>query len=552
MAKDRVEIEIILKGANAAKELKSFSSDAAHGLKQVKDEAKGAAGGLKDAGDATGGLSKALDGLKVAAIAAAAAFAAWKGLKEIVGFLKDAGEEAAGQELALKSLHTTIVANKRAYGDFEQQIIAQAEAMQKLTGFTDDAVESAAKILAPYDAITNDLFPRTLQATADLARALGIDLPQAAQIMGMASLGMTRGLKQIGIDIDDATFKTIGFAGVLEQVESKVKGQADAYRTTSKGLSDYIKTMWGEVKEQFGVIVNQVLDPFKDAAGKVLSHLAEKLAEWQKGVDLKTWAETAATNFKNLATAVIDDLIPALTKFSTWLETNLKAVPATFDDIKARAIALIDVLKVAIDAFALFWKISTAQGYKALVFGDFQKAYDDMVKAIDDIKGINKDVAEDVKDNPIEPQVDNAEAKVDLDELYAWWKDYKTQMESQPIRVRIIRETVVAGEGTTTEYGKRFGGLIRRQLGGSVPGYGGGDQVPAMLEAGEFVMRKEAVRSLGVDMLNALNRNAGGGTQGYFVLDLRSGDRSFPLTIKKDDAADALLEALRRKELTQG
>ena len=486
MASKAVEIEIRAKIAEAVKKFKEFSRQTTQSLKEVKDQAKDTAGGLKDAGDATGGLGKKFDALVPAAVAAAAAFAVWQGLKSVVAFLKDAGEEAANQELALTGLHTALVANKRASGDFERQVIAQAEAMQKLTGFTDDSVEAAAKILAPYENITNDLFPRTLQATADLARALGIDLPSAAQMMGMASLGMTRGLKQIGLDIDQAEFKSIGFAGVLTQLESKIKGQADAYRTTSKGLSDYIKTMWGEVKEQFGAVVNQVLKPFQDATGRVLAYLADKLAEWTKGVDLKTWAETAAKNLENFVKYVIDEALPKLQAFTEQIERTLKAVPATFDDIKARATAFIDVLKVVIDAFVLFWKVSTGRGYKTLVAGEFQKTYDELVKAIDSVKGINKDVADDVKNTPIEPQADITQPKQSFEELYAWYQQEKTRIESQPIRIRIIRETIVSGEGTTTEYGYQSGGLI--------PGPpGGGDRVPIMAERGEFMMRKEAV-----------------------------------------------------------
>lgn len=45
-------------------------------------------------------------------------------------------------------------------------------------------------------------------------------------------------------------------------------------------------------------------------------------------------------------------------------------------------------------------------------------------------------------------------------------------------------------------------------LGGSIPGYGGGDRIPARLEPGEFVLRKEAVRSIGVSALDAFNQTA--------------------------------------------
>jgi hypothetical protein len=41
--------------------------------------------------------------------------------------------------------------------------------------------------------------------------------------------------------------------------------------------------------------------------------------------------------------------------------------------------------------------------------------------------------------------------------------------------------------------------------GGHIPGYGGGDTVPALLEKGEFIINKAAVKALGVDTLHELN-----------------------------------------------
>ena len=41
--------------------------------------------------------------------------------------------------------------------------------------------------------------------------------------------------------------------------------------------------------------------------------------------------------------------------------------------------------------------------------------------------------------------------------------------------------------------------------GGAIGGYGGGDRIPALLEQGEYVMRKEAVQQVGVNNLNAIN-----------------------------------------------
>jgi TP901 family phage tail tape measure protein len=52
-------------------------------------------------------------------------------------------------------------------------------------------------------------------------------------------------------------------------------------------------------------------------------------------------------------------------------------------------------------------------------------------------------------------------------------------------------------------------GFLGFATGGEVPGSGTGDTVPAMLTPGEFVIRKAAVRSIGVGVLAAMNRTGG-------------------------------------------
>jgi TP901 family phage tail tape measure protein len=49
------------------------------------------------------------------------------------------------------------------------------------------------------------------------------------------------------------------------------------------------------------------------------------------------------------------------------------------------------------------------------------------------------------------------------------------------------------------------GGLLQLQSGGKLEGYGGGDRNLALLEDGEFVIRKEAVASFGADLFHNLN-----------------------------------------------
>jgi nitrate reductase NapAB chaperone NapD len=48
--------------------------------------------------------------------------------------------------------------------------------------------------------------------------------------------------------------------------------------------------------------------------------------------------------------------------------------------------------------------------------------------------------------------------------------------------------------------------VAKRRWGGPIPGYGGGDKVHAMLERGEFVLRKEAASAIGLQRLMEMNK----------------------------------------------
>jgi len=51
----------------------------------------------------------------------------------------------------------------------------------------------------------------------------------------------------------------------------------------------------------------------------------------------------------------------------------------------------------------------------------------------------------------------------------------------------------------------KTGGVVKLQRGNKLPGFGGGDKIRAMLEAGEWVIKKEAVKKYGSSLFEALN-----------------------------------------------
>ena len=84
------------------------------------------------------------------------------------------------------------------------------------------------------------------------------------------------------------------------------------------------------------------------------------------------------------------------------------------------------------------------------------------------------------------------------------------ELRDRDVKVSVTRTARWGGLIEAARY--RTGGVVGRLArarelarGGRLPGFGGGDRIPALLESGEYVIRKEAVRRYGSTLFNALN-----------------------------------------------
>jgi len=95
--------------------------------------------------------------------------------------------------------------------------------------------------------------------------------------------------------------------------------------------------------------------------------------------------------------------------------------------------------------------------------------------------------------------------------------------------------------------GYAMGGVVRGySMGGMVPKYFasggfamGSDTVPAMLTPGEFVMRKSAVKSFGVDKMKSMNNGTSSADSVY--------NYSLNVNVKSDANPDQIASAVMQK-----
>ena len=154
------------------------------------------------------------------------------------------------------------------------------ELMRK-TGFDDDAIASGQAVLAQFR-LTGQQVKDVTPLLVDYAAATGRDIPDAAKLLGKASLGNTRALKDLGISYKATGNQAEDFAAVQALVAEKVGGFAAAEAQTAAGQLRRLSTAYGELQEGVGgalapALVNAAdgMMAVSDELGPMLDDLAE-------------------------------------------------------------------------------------------------------------------------------------------------------------------------------------------------------------------------------------------------------------------------------------
>lgn len=179
-----------------------------------------------------------------------------------------------------------------ATGKSARQMDDYAEALEKTTFFTSESIKEAGLLLAATESLTQEGFDRAMQASLDLAAAMGTDVSSAASTLAKAMVAPDeafRNLKQVGVAFTDSEkdqIKTLIDANkeleaqdiILEKVEERYKGVAQAVADTPIGKLDAIKDTFRDIKETLGKGIVEALDP----AFSFILQMLQKIHKWAK------------------------------------------------------------------------------------------------------------------------------------------------------------------------------------------------------------------------------------------------------------------------------
>lgn len=188
-------------------------------------------------------------------------------LGTLFGAFQSLAIESAEDQRAIDQLNRTLDAHGASSRGTTQALVGFAEAMQRVTTFSNTQFTLAMQQAIDSNVKLADV-QRVVTIAADLAAAKQISLESATQLVSKAYNGQTEMLKRYGIFIDEATAKTQGTDFVLTALSRNFGGAAKTDLENYIGAQRQLANAWADVKRAMG-------DVFQPAFASVIRMFAE-------------------------------------------------------------------------------------------------------------------------------------------------------------------------------------------------------------------------------------------------------------------------------------
>lgn len=268
-----------------------------------------------------GGLRRSIVGLA----------AGYIGAQGIITLARASANAAREEELVLGQTKVAVEQLGLAYDSNAPKIEKQIGLVRQL-GFDDEELAKSFQTLVRSTGDVNEALDQ-LNLVADVSRGRYVDLEAATQIVNKANLGMSGGLRRIGIDVDKNASRT-----ELLAVLTRSYGQA-AEEAMDTGVAS---------ADRFSVAVEEIQEAIGRGLAPALADASEEITEWiskeenleevqrqvTDAVELGEAAVRGIADALRIAKDVAGPLVTAL----GGVENTVKLVAGAWLVLKARAI----------------------------------------------------------------------------------------------------------------------------------------------------------------------------------------------------------------------
>jgi hypothetical protein len=230
---EKIEFDLTVKNNQLDKALES-STKKAVSLEGVLETALGVLGG---------GLAiKAFDSLV-------------GGFESLISIGKEAIDAAAAQEVATNNLNNALARQGNFTKQASKDLLDFASGLQQTTVFEDDAVIASTALLQSLTKLNAEGLKQGVNAAADFATVLGVDLETATRLVAKAAEGNTEAFKRYGVEIKKGSSDTESFANTIEALNKQFGGASAAQLNTYSGSLKALNNAYGDLLEPIGDII---------------------------------------------------------------------------------------------------------------------------------------------------------------------------------------------------------------------------------------------------------------------------------------------------------
>ena len=225
------------------------------------------------------------------------------------GALYSCAQSAMEAQNAISQTYAVLESTGGIAGVTVGQVTELANALQKVTMFSDETVRGGENLLLTFTNIGKDIFPQATETMLDMSQALGQDVKSSAIQLGKALqdpiLGVTA-LRRVGVNFNEAqaeTIKKMVESGkmmeaqkyILKELQTEFGGAARAAGETFAGKLTILNNTFDDMKETIGFALLEGLDP-----------LVNKFQEWATSDQAQAKIEAIADKVAEMSTKMLD------------------------------------------------------------------------------------------------------------------------------------------------------------------------------------------------------------------------------------------------------
>ena len=470
------------------------------------------------------------------------------------------------QELAEKKLSTAI-------GKRSNELLKFASAQQDVTTFGDEETITAMSLVGAYTD-NEEAIKSLTSASMDLASAKGMDLNTAVDLVAKSVFSSTNALSRYGVVVEGDVGSTERLAMATQALGNMYGGQAKAQADTMTGSLKQMGNAVGDTGEALGNLLAPVIigmaKVFEDGAKQATKFFTQmkNIIDFGNVIGKLDSANEESLNARIEANKIIiNDLISmkvrkgqlndhekdSLENAQHFLKIDkqkLAVLVVTREQMEKIAIADADrqesidrwgESRLTLDEFVKKQqKMVDLKAQEVLHMEVLRENYPELAKAVD---ALNKKV---------DPSVENMKKLADFsaktasafissalmgDSLRESIKRSIVQMLVMVVQAKLLEyftrktkehvEAISTGGGSTIVRGiMKVADFLFGHEGGEVTANGikrfhaGGlanDEVPAVLQQGEFVLSKQAVDTIGLGAVRSMNEGGGGAITNVYI-----------------------------------